>query len=302
MVKYENIHSLKEIFQRHVEPTLDKGDVSYVLRSCLGKEPYETVKSVDDDMNEMWNRLDDKYGDPAKVADVIIDSIRRNKIIREGEDKRLVEFVNMLEDGYRDLKRLGLEAEITTTSSVSIIERKLPMDIRREWAKTVSLDVSMIDKTNKFPSLLQFLLNQKRAIEYDCAALRAYNSNTAMSKAVAHHTTAREYTDERQSTQSKCLFHNNAEHWTSECQSYLSESVDGRKRMLMEKGACWSCLKRGHRIHDCKRKRNCGINDCSGKHHRTIHEERKEVTASANICSNSQIDTCLLQLQRIKTK
>ena len=233
---------------------------------------------------------------------MIIDSIRRTKIIREGEDKRLVEFVNMLEDGYRDLKRLGLEAEITTTSSVSIIERKLPMDIRREWAKTVSVDASMIDKMNKFPSLLRFLLNQKRAIEYDCAALRAYNSNTAMSKAVAHHATAREYTDERQSNQSKCRFHNNAEHCANECKLYLSESVDGRKRMLKEKGACWSCLKRGHRIHDCKRKGNCGINDCAGKHHRTIHEERKEVTASANICSNSHIDTCLLQLQRIKTK
>ncbi|XP_068742221.1 uncharacterized protein [Montipora capricornis] len=292
----------KRDFQRHVEPTLDKGDVSYVLRSCLGKEPYETVKSVDDDINEMWKRLDDKYGDPAKVADVIIDSIRRTKIIREGEDKRLVEFVNMLEDGYRDLRRLGLEAEITTTSSVSIIERKLPMDIRREWAQSVSSDASMVDKMNKFPSLLRFLLNQKRAIEYDCAALRAYNSNTTMSKAVAHHATAREYTDERQSNYSKCLFHNDAEHWTSECKLYLSESVDGRKRMLKEKGACWSCLKRGHRIHDCKRKGNCGINDCAGKHHRTIHEERKEVTASANICSNSQIDTCLLQLQRIKTK
>ncbi|XP_068692579.1 uncharacterized protein [Montipora foliosa] len=72
--------------------------------------------------------------------------------------------------------------------------------------------------------------------------------------------------------------------------------------MLKEKGACWSCLKRGHHVHDCKRKRNCGINDCAGKHHRAIHQERKEVTASANVCSNSQIDTCLLQLQRIKTK
>ena len=83
----------KRDFQRHVEPTLDKGDVSYVLRSCLGKEPYETVKSVDDDINEMWKRLDDKYGDPAKVAEVIIDSNRRTKIIREGEDKRLVEYL-----------------------------------------------------------------------------------------------------------------------------------------------------------------------------------------------------------------
>ena len=29
----------KRDFQRHVEPTLDKGDVSYLLQSCLGKEP-----------------------------------------------------------------------------------------------------------------------------------------------------------------------------------------------------------------------------------------------------------------------
>ena len=148
----------------------------------------------------MWRRLDDKYRDPTKVTDVIIDCVRRTKIIREGEDKRFIEFVDMLEDGYRDLKRLGLEAEITTTSSVSIIERKLPMDIRREWARTVSLDTSMVDKTNKFPSLLRFLLNQKRAIEYDCAALRTYSSSTASSKAIAHHAAAREYTDDKKNT------------------------------------------------------------------------------------------------------
>jgi len=35
----------------------------------------------------MWKRLNEKYGDPAKVADVIIDGIRRTRIIREGEEK-----------------------------------------------------------------------------------------------------------------------------------------------------------------------------------------------------------------------
>ena len=34
--------------------------------------------------------------------------------------------------------RLGLEKEITTTSSVSIIEKRLPADIRREWSRLVS--------------------------------------------------------------------------------------------------------------------------------------------------------------------
>ena len=85
-------------------------DAAYVLRSCLGKEPEGLVKSIDDDVQEMWRRLDEKYGDPAKIADVIIDSIRRFRTLKEGEDKRFIEFVTLVEDGYRDLSRLGLEA------------------------------------------------------------------------------------------------------------------------------------------------------------------------------------------------
>ena len=82
------------------------------------------MRGVDDDIDEMWRRLDEKYGDPAKITDVIINSIQRVKAIKEGEDQRFVEFVEIIESGYRDLLRLGLEKEITTTSSVSIIEIK----------------------------------------------------------------------------------------------------------------------------------------------------------------------------------
>ena len=76
----------------------------------MGSDPAAIIKSIDDDISEMWKRLDEKYGDPAKVADVIIDGIRRTRFIREGEEKRFVEFVVIVEDGYRDLKRLGLES------------------------------------------------------------------------------------------------------------------------------------------------------------------------------------------------
>ena len=69
-------------------PHLQSDDVSYVLRSCLSSDPAAIVNSVDDDISEMWSRLHEKYGDPAKVADVIIDGIRRTRILREGEEKR----------------------------------------------------------------------------------------------------------------------------------------------------------------------------------------------------------------------
>ena len=91
-------------------------------------------------------------GDPTKVVDVIMNAIQNTKNIRDGENNRLIELINVVEDGYRDLQRLGLEKEITTTSSVSVIEKKLPTDIKKEWAKLVSSDDSTVDKTNKFPS------------------------------------------------------------------------------------------------------------------------------------------------------
>ncbi|XP_068696959.1 uncharacterized protein [Montipora foliosa] len=296
----------KRDFEKQIMPHLQSDNMPYVLRSCLGSDPATTVKSIDDDISEMWKRLDEKYGDPAKVADVIIDGIRRTRIIREGEEKRFVEFVEIVEDGYRDLKRLGLESEITTTSSVSIIEKKLPADIRRKWAEIVSADNSTVDKTNKFPSLLKFLRNQRGAIEYDTASLRVPAGPV---KAVIHHTTAKEEIDMKgqRMTQGKCLIHEGGKHSTEECKVYSSNSLDEKKTLLKEKNACWSCLKVGHRSRVCRAKKICNIKDCPLTHHQSLHEERQMPNMSSasgptNVCNNTETDTCLLQVQKIKTK
>ena len=296
----------KRDFEKQIMPHLQSDDVSYVLRSCLGSDPAAIVNSVDDDISEMWSRLDEKYGDPAKVADVIIDGIRRTRILREGEEKRFVEFVEIVEDGYRDLKRLGLESEITTTSSVSIIEKKLPADIRRKWAEIVSTDNSTVDKTNKFPSLLKFLRSQRGAIEYDTASLRVPAGPV---KALIHHTTAKEEIDikDQRMTQGKCLIHEGGKHSTEQCKVYSSKSIDEKRTLLKEKNACWSCLKVGHRSRVCRAKRICNIKDCPLTHHPSLHEERQmpnisSTSGSTNVCSNTETDTCLLQVQKIKTK
>ena len=218
----------KTDFEKQVMPTINEENAPYILRSCLSKEPADVVESIDDDLDTMWKRLDEKYGDPAKIVDVIMYAIQNTRNLKDGENKKFVEFINIVEDGYRDLERLGLEKEITTTSSVSVIEKKLPTDVRKEWAKLVSSEDSTVNKMDKFPSLLKFLLNQKQAIEYENADLQLNNDS----------------------------------------------------------------------------KKDCGVNDCTKKHHVTLHEEKQEVDvpASANMCNNRDVDTCLLQVQRIRTK
>ena len=116
----------KRDFETQVLPSVSKESAPYALRSCLTKEALGVVRSVDDNTDEMLKRLDEKYSDPAKIADVVIDSIRRVKVIKEGDHEKFIEFVDVVDDAYRDLLWLGLEREITTTSSVSIIEKTLP--------------------------------------------------------------------------------------------------------------------------------------------------------------------------------
>ena len=67
----------------------------------------------------------------------------------------------MVESGFRDLERLKLDKEISNSTAVSI------MDIRRLWALEINKTDSAVNDADKFPSLLKFLLERKRAIEYD---------------------------------------------------------------------------------------------------------------------------------------
>ena len=212
-----NYPQFKTDFEKQIMPSINVENAPYVLRSYLGKEPADTVKSVDDDINAMWKRLTEKYGDPAKVADVVMCAIQNTKPIREGENKKFVEFINVIDDGYRDLRRLGVEKEITTTSSVSIVERKLLNDVQREWAKLVSSEHSSVDKKDKFPSLLRFLLEQKQAIEYENVELRL-NSNPP-ARGSLHYlekkndkVTIPEGQNTSHYKRNKCLYHEGANH------------------------------------------------------------------------------------------
>ena len=317
--KLREYPQFKRDFQKQVMTQTRKSDAAYVLRTCLDAEPARLVTSVDDDIDEMWQRLDEKYGDPAKVVDVIIDEIKRFRMLREGEDKRFIEFVTLIEDGYRDLRRLGLETEITTTSSVSVIEKALPPDIKRKWSELVSSRDSPVDKSNKFPSLLDFRQSQKSAIEYESATLRATSSNQCH-KGAAHCTgSISEEKQESRERRPKCLIHDNGRHWTANCRLYHAKTIDEKKNFLKEKRACWSCLKPGQRQRACRMGRECGVNGFTRRHHPSIHENNEntpqqvtasasnestpqQATASANVCNNSKFDTCLLQVQRVETK
>ena len=120
-------------FVEMVMPTVrSKKQAAFVLRQCLSKSIIKSVASCEDDVDVILQRLDDKYADPGKITDAVINDIRKFRSIESHNNRRLIEFINLIEWGYNDLKALKLEKEICNANVVSLVESKLPNDLALE--------------------------------------------------------------------------------------------------------------------------------------------------------------------------
>ena len=108
----------------------------------------------------------------------------------------------------------------------------------------VSCHESHIDKSKKFPSLLEFLQNQRSAIEYDSASLRTTNNNQHY-RGTSHYTEGVEEVNKE--PKPKRLIHEHRRHWMADCRIYLAKPIEEKKTIIKDKRACCSCLKIGHR-------------------------------------------------------
>ena len=122
-----------------------------VLKSCLTGPPFYDVCNVDGDVKEMWKRLNEKYGQPSIVADIIVLYIKNLNAAKEGDDQAFTELINILDRGYNDLARIKMESEVSNNATVSLIEELLPRTIRHEWSKEVNKSGSVVKSVDKSP-------------------------------------------------------------------------------------------------------------------------------------------------------
>ena len=126
-------HRFKSDFYEIVLPNTKGRGSAFALRQCLSKEVDRILGSGDYTVDEIFKRLDDKFGDPSKITDSIICEIIRFKRILDDDTKRIIDFINIIERAAHDLKSVKMESEINNTNVVSIIEQKLPKSLALNW-------------------------------------------------------------------------------------------------------------------------------------------------------------------------
>ena len=156
--------------------------------------------------------------------------------------------------------------EMNNTNVVSTIESKFPKYLALNcdmFIHTLNCDMfihsndSKVEKSNKFPDLLNYLITKRNVLEYGMSDLRiSVEKNYGTINYV------------ELDSDSKCLIHNDDTRKTSECRAYVKLTGNSRYEFLRQKSACFSCLLPNHFMFECKNKRKC-IHGCDEFHHET---------------------------------
>ena len=247
-------------------------------------------------MERIWKRLDKKYGDQGKLVDAIMSEIKKlGKSVNE-DPKRTLEMINIIERAHRDLKSMGLEKEISNSTIVSMIEERLPEAIEKEWIKTVTNKLRLEIVKDKFPALLDLLLEFRERIEYKFSDLRSGSSE------MGHTLLANRGIKEEKP---RCWMHpNHHGHPIWKCKAFENKSAAEKIKLVRENEACFRCLEQGHTANSCKRNFKCKEDGCGMPHHQMLHEAHASGISfhSEEVFSMAERrDTeILLQLQKLK--
>jgi hypothetical protein len=93
---------------------------------------------------------------------------------------------------------------------------------------------------------------------------------------------------EKRSRVRGCICCSEFDHVLKDCKNFVAMSPNQRMELILETGAtCINCLGLGHTVNKCKKKGECSVGDCSGKHHTFLHKATNfpaEKLQSARVC------------------
>lgn len=291
-----NFARFKADFEAVVKPAYDdEMYLTYVLKeTCLTGPAYELVKNVETE-KEVWMRLEEKYGDTIEIVDAVIHDVQGVSIKKFDQDKGVVQLVDVLEKGVRDLTAIGKLSEIANAYTVKLVEQKLPRRVMMKWLD----EEDKMGVGDRFEALFAFLKLERKRLEKLIQQSGVTADDSAKRRIVNLATKDRSGGDKRKN----CVIHENSDHFTRKCKSFLSKTVAERVQIINDKKACILCLSLSHVGEPCPWKSKwdpCGVNGCAVYHSRLLHANSGMSANGCKATTDGEQSTLLL-IQKMKT-
>ena len=133
---------------------------SRLLSEHLDDIASEKFVGLEDKYKEAMEQLKLFYGDPCRVVECVMKEVKSPGEILDGDYHSLVAYSDTLSRNFTRLKNIGLEHEMSNTSAMSWILRKLPMSVGEKWQEHLAVR-SPAEKMKPFPVFIEWMMLKK---------------------------------------------------------------------------------------------------------------------------------------------
>ena len=127
----------KKEYELHIQPSCTTGQQAFVLKSYLCEELRDEMNAFGGTVDEIWQRLDERFGNQSRLVDNILAEVRAIEHCRD-DDKLTLNMIKTVERCYNELKSMKREGEMNNTTIISMIEGKMTSEMGNEWIKTIT--------------------------------------------------------------------------------------------------------------------------------------------------------------------
>ncbi|CAC5363778.1 unnamed protein product [Mytilus coruscus] len=225
------------------------------------------LTGVDNDFEEMFRRLDMKYGRVEKLIDHILNELKRLNKVQEGDNMKFISLGETVEKCWLDLKRMNLEAEMNTATMEKSALEYMESDLREYGTakgkiNTFDANESENDENNNGVAVdpLQVQLQENQQVMKQVVEGLAQVAQ-AMSNKPTNRYNSDKYTDN---------------HEIGDCSIFARLDRQTKVELVRTNGGCFSCLKIGHLSRHCHIRKPCDIQNelhqtCGKIHHKNLH-------------------------------
>ncbi|XP_071941071.1 uncharacterized protein [Antedon mediterranea] len=263
-------------FRQFIESRYSNREAVTILRSSLQGKPLELIRGLGEDYRGAWSYLDNVYGDPRFIADAIAQDINKFKPLKEGEENRFCELTHLINRSYNTLKEAGRPNDMDNNQVLAMIEQKLSIEDKKVWFRHLD------DKEETLIELINWMMGEMKSRMRAAAQVRS-NSNTKVSQ-VNQVAATKRY---------KCWICSSDSHWTDKCNKLKEKTPQERLNEMKAGKACFGCLKKGHGMSVCNRRRQCSQvvkgAQCKYFHHPLLHIPEGSQAVTTTSIGNSSI-------------
>ncbi|XP_043242361.1 uncharacterized protein LOC122392013 [Amphibalanus amphitrite] len=260
----------------HDQPSLSDTEKIAHLQSSVSGLAQQTISGMLYDgslYHQALKALEERFGQDDDIIKHNLNSIFNAPDPMEDDAEALERFQATVHCAVTILQSMGADADIHSSDSLHRTVEKLPRDLRREWGK-FSLGLkptrpSLLDVDSWLKTQVKISRSCPKG-KGDGEEVGARQRKERAGETVQRQTFFAVANPKHKQMCSAC----EGQHDLQQCQIFIGKSPDARLKHAFSQRLCLHCLRKGHRVVDCRKARRCERDGCKYRHHALLHGSR----------------------------